>query len=114
MKHKRPIILAGILISLIIFNYCFKFGVVDGVSMDPTLKDRQLVFVRRVIINSDFNTGSVVEAVDNEGFVVFKRVKWIKDGKVFLEGDNKPASVDSRKLGAVDISQVKGIVIGDL
>lgn len=102
-------VLTGFLCFLVIFNFFFEFAVVDGNSMFPSILDHQLVLVRKYI---DFFDGEIVEAVDNEGVIVFKRVKWYKQGKVFLEGDNSIVSLDSRTLGPVYDFQVKGVVCG--
>lgn len=77
---------------------------VYGNSMFPTLKEGQEVLT--------FNWGKVHEddVVVVKGEKI-KRVQKIIGNKVYLVGDNKAQSTDSRHFGPVDISQVIGKVI---
>jgi signal peptidase I len=45
------------------------------------------------------------------GSVLIKRIVRIQDGRYFLEGDNRPASCDSRQWGAVPQSALVGRVV---
>jgi phage repressor protein C with HTH and peptisase S24 domain len=77
--------------------------VIHGNSMFPTLKPGQHVFT----VNWFFQikVGDLVVArVDGKDII--KRVGQLKAGKVFLVGDNKAASTDSREFGWIDVIQV--------
>lgn len=77
---------------------------VYGNSMFPTLKEGQEVLT--------FNWGKV-----REGDIVvtkvakIKRVQKMMGNKVYLVGDNKTESTDSRHFGSVDQSQIVGRVL---
>lgn len=80
--------------------------IVDGTSMNPTLHNGQ------VCISTSFfkaKNGQIVAAIDPDGYEVVKRMI-LKDGKVFLYGDNEEESYDSQFYGAISNSQIKGIV----
>ena len=52
----------------------------------------------------------VVARVGLGGGGVLKRVAWVKDERVFLLGDNRGRSVDSRMYGSVPLKWVTGRV----
>lgn len=79
-----------------------------GNSMHPTLKQGDIVFVRK-IHHMHVQSNDVVIAIIN-GKEVIKRVGLIKNGKIFLIGDNKAASTDSRTFGLVPCTKVLGKV----
>ena len=85
----------------------FSHFVVHGNSMIPTLKPGQHVF----IVNWFFQikVGDLVVARIEKRDVI-KRVSKLKAGQVFLVGDNKSESTDSRKFGWVSASQLVGKV----
>ena len=80
---------------------------VVGKSMHPTLREKQIVIVS---LARKFKTGDVVVAF-MDGREVIKRITQIKKGSVFLEGDNKKHSTDSRTLGWLPDRHVIGKVI---
>jgi nickel-type superoxide dismutase maturation protease len=104
-------VLMGFFIFLFLFHTFFEFAVVEGNSMYPTYKDHQLVLVRKHIICFP---NDVVKAVDNQGFIVVKRISGVQRDMYFLLGDNSQFSLDSRKLGPVTKNQIKGVVICQL
>ncbi|MFT4532620.1 MAG: phage repressor protein C with HTH and peptisase S24 domain [Candidatus Saccharimonadales bacterium] len=79
---------------------------VTGDSMNPTLKDGQLIVCHRV---RKFIVGQVVVAFMN-GREVVKRITKVDGGRIFLEGDNKDNSTDSRTHGSVVDSKIEGVV----
>lgn len=79
---------------------------VVGDSMLPTLRDGQVVFCHSI---RKFRKGQVVVAFMN-GREVIKRITSLENGRVFLEGDNKEKSTDSRKHGSVVDSNIEGVV----
>jgi nickel-type superoxide dismutase maturation protease len=68
---------------------------VYGESMRPSYKHGQVILVSMV---RKFRVGDVVIAL-HQNKEIMKRITDMKDGKVFLEGDNKTGSTDSRKYG---------------
>lgn len=83
----------------------------EGRSMNPTLKDGEVVLVDR---EAKIEVGDIVVArhpVEQTSDVV-KRVSQIdKHGHYFLIGDNPDDSEDSRHYGAVTREYVKGKVV---
>jgi len=82
---------------------------VEGNSMVPVLKSGDIVFARK-IHHMHIYANSIVIANIN-GKEIIKRVGIVKNGKVFLIGDNKAASTDSRTFGLVSCSVVLGKVV---
>lgn len=85
----------------------------EGKSMNPTLKDGEVVLVDR---EAKVEVGDIVVARHpiEQGEVV-KRVSRITDrGHYFLVGDNLEDSIDSRHYGAVTRDYIKGKVIARL
>jgi phage repressor protein C with HTH and peptisase S24 domain len=80
---------------------------VVGDSMNPTLKNGQLVLIFKT---RNFKVGDIVMAFMDRREVV-KRITKQADGKVFLEGDNKQKSTDSRTHGYLIDRHVMGKVI---
>jgi phage repressor protein C with HTH and peptisase S24 domain len=80
---------------------------VVGDSMKPTYRNGQTVLVSLV---RNFKVGDVVVAV-NGNREVLKRITKIDYGKVFLEGDNKDNSTDSRDYGWLPETRIQAKVI---
>ena len=80
---------------------------VVGDSMKPTYRNGQTIIVS---FSRQHKTGDVVVAFMN-GREVLKRIKKIKNGEVYLIGDNKAESTDSRKYGWIQDRHVIGRVI---
>jgi nickel-type superoxide dismutase maturation protease len=80
---------------------------IEGKSMEPSLKEGQIILVSQTRV---FSRGDVV-VVFVKGREVIKRISDQKEGKVFLEGDNKRASTDSRHYGWVIDRHVIGKVV---
>ena len=71
------------------------FRLVEGESMLPCYRPGQTVIINT---SRNFKVGDVVVAFQH-GREVMKRITKMKDGHVFLEGDNEKASTDSRDYG---------------
>ena len=86
----------------------------EGKSMNPTLKDGEVVLVDR---EAGIEVGDIVVAkhpIEQNGEVV-KRVARINErGHYFLIGDNPDDSEDSRHYGAVTRDYIKGKVVARL
>jgi nickel-type superoxide dismutase maturation protease len=80
---------------------------VFGLSMAPALQPGDRVLVRR---SSSLRQGDIVAAVDprQPARTVLKRVADAGAGRVFLLGDNRAHSTDSRQWGPVPIASVQG------
>ena len=69
-------------------------------NMQDTLSDTEMVLYCKRILDIDYNQILVNNEIQNGST------------KLWIEGDNKPYSHDSRNFGFVPIEQLKGIVIG--
>jgi signal peptidase I len=102
---------------------------VRGVSMQPTLQDGQIVALyRQSAWNNTFIKGQVViiqsEQDSSVRFVkriaglagdiveIAGRSEIVPAGKVYVLGDNRDASTDSRVYGLISVSRIMGTVIG--
>jgi nickel-type superoxide dismutase maturation protease len=83
------------------------FRRISGNSMQPTLKNGQIVCVLRT---RNFTQNDVVVAHVKRREVI-KRIEKINEGKVYLVGDNKDSSTDSREYGFVADRYIEGRVI---
>jgi nickel-type superoxide dismutase maturation protease len=83
----------------------------EGPSMNPTLRDGEVVLVDR---EAPVNVGDIVVAKHpiEQNSEVVKRVERINErGHYFLIGDNPDDSTDSRHYGAVTREYIKGKVV---
>ena len=75
--------------------------------MLPTLQEGQEVLT--------FNWGKVkvgdVVVIKHDSKEIIKRIEKIGEDKIFVKGDNKRESTDSRHFGSIDQSQIIGKVI---
>lgn len=104
-------IVIGILILFLLWTLLFvRVVCVCGNSMYPTLKDGEFILVTRVLDQFELKSGDIVIAdppMSYHGEYVVKRIRDIKDGSVFLLGDNRDDSYDSREYGYIPVSSVK-------
>lgn len=109
--------LLGVMMLLLIISVIFShlgIGMVSGQSMEPTLKDGDIVVYSRYV--EDIEVGDIVivnttkKMSDNEEKNI-KRVAKVTDTNVYLLGDNKAASKDSRTYGYVNRKQIEGRVL---
>ena len=96
--------------ALVLLGSRYKY-ICEGKSMNPTLKDGEVVLVDR---EANIEVGDIVVAkhplAPNEEVV--KRVARINErGHYFLIGDNPEDSLDSRDYGAVKREYIKGKVV---
>ena len=85
--------------------------VISGNSMLPTLRPKTSVisFNWHYIFNKPKLNDLVVAKVN--GRLIIKRIKRIDGRKIWVEGDNKKESTDSRNFGWIDKRQLIGKVI---
>ncbi len=126
-----------LILGFAIFMYFnFYTVVVSGISMYPTFKDKQRVLVSRaywlvgpikdkdvVIIRDDNPDGYIIKRVYRMGgetvdwanvpdsFALSGKDFQVPDGDIYVLGDNRLHSEDSRKFGPVDIGRVLGKVV---
>lgn len=109
---KKIIKKVTILLLMILFCYNFRLTYVHGCSMEPTLKEGDLLLCNTL---DTPNIGDIVIVKPSFDTVpdqyIIKRVTDIKDGKVFLQGDNRENSFDSRNFGWIDEDLVFGVII---
>jgi nickel-type superoxide dismutase maturation protease len=97
----------------VLFGSRFKY-ICEGTSMNPTLKDGEVVLVDR---EAAIEVGDIVVARHpiEQGSEVVKRVDRIDErGHYYLLGDNLDDSTDSRHYGAVTREYIKGKVVASL
>ena len=77
--------------------------------MEPTFQDGDAVLVNR--LSYFFKKPKIGDLVvlKREKYII-KRITKIKDNKIFVEGDNKKESIDSRGFGWVDRKRIVGKV----
>ena len=79
---------------------------VTGDSMNPNYRDGQVVVVSYL---GKYTIGDVVVALVGRREVI-KRISKMSDGKVYLVGDNKHNTIDSRKYGWIMETHLMGKV----
>lgn len=120
------IIVLGFLLAFVIQKTAFAFYIVDGQSMEPTLHNREKIFVNRIPLYFDhINRGDVVifpSPLEDKNLV--KRVIGlpgdeiaIRDGAVYLNGEplDEPY-VDSKTygdMGPIVVKEGHVFVMGD-
>ncbi len=118
------IALAGIFI--IIFKYTIiDFSVIQGVSMEPTLQSGHIILYSRIAygLKLPFKTkylirwkmpkpGDIIVLRNPQTKIrIIKRCQKQVGDKIFVTGDNRKNSIDSREFGLVPINLVIGKVI---
>jgi nickel-type superoxide dismutase maturation protease len=115
---------AGIVLSLALLLAAL-FGVtrqlvgpwaVAGSSMRPTLEAGDRLLVDRWSYRQrDPRPGELVVLLDARGLPIVKRAVRIEAGhdgaRLWVEGDNRAASDDSRRFGALPLERVRGRVV---
>ncbi|MEM5948583.1 S26 family signal peptidase [Spirochaetia bacterium 38H-sp] len=119
MKHICIVIFIFLLISEIGFP-----AAVEGNSMQPAIRENKIVYVFTIVygIRIPFSTrfivrwgvpkeGSIVAFIDPMGNFSIKRCITRYKKEIYLEGDNKISSVDSRNYGYIPIENIIGNVL---
>lgn len=80
-------------------------------SMKPFLKDGDTIIVMKYFFSKP-NVGDVIIFEHPTlPFTFIKRIKKILKNKIWVEGDNKKTSVDSRNFGYINKSEIIGRMI---
>ncbi len=87
----------------------FKLYQVVGESMAPLLKPDQKLLGWRWF--SHLRTGQIVVLKHNQPKFLIKRLKKIKSGVVWVEGENKAVSTDSRSFGWMPRTNVEAVIL---
>lgn len=82
--------------------------VVFGSSMLPKLKPGDNIISFDWFLNP--KVGDIVVALLDKRLII-KRVRFIRENKVFLVGDNEKESTDSREIGWIDKKSLVGKVV---
>ncbi len=83
---------------------------VVGHSMEPTLKQNQIVLASSIpYFFKKPKVGDIV-VLKRQKYII-KRISKIKKEKIFVEGDNKKESTDSRSFGWIGKDSILGKVI---
>lgn len=115
-KSKLFIICFGIfvIISIYIVNL-YDIFVIDGDSMAPTLKDGDVVIIKRTkeIQDSDIVVIETEGVYSDIGYkYIIKRYNESKSNKgMYVVGDNEKNSIDSRDFGEIPYYMLEGKVI---
>lgn len=111
-KMGRDLVIILLFSSLIIFwiyaQVISPFKV-DGISMETTLKNNDRVVVFK--LTNNYNIGDIIVFTNPNNKLSIKRITKIIDDLIFVEGDNKLFSVDSRNFGTIEKSSIVGKVI---
>lgn len=86
---------------------------ITGESMAPTFKNGEIVFANRfAYLFQKPKLGEIIAIKDpRDGKVLIKRIKKIDNKKIFVIGDNKVHSTDSREFGMIEQKDIIGKVI---
>src|SRR5512139_1501234 len=99
----------------LVFLGCRHKYICEGTSMNPTLKDGEVVLVDREAKIIEVGDIVVARHPIEQNSEVVKRVERINErGHYYLVGDNPDDSTDSRHYGAVTHEYIKGKVVARL
>lgn len=102
------IVVVTILLCYILLQIVFGITVVEGESMQPTIADGSIVVFNRLEKTYEANDIVIAQA---DGQQIIKRIQSIDEEEVFLIGDNREESLDSRSFGTVNMEAIRGRVI---
>lgn len=88
-----------------------KILVVHGHSMQPLIIDNEKVLTSSIPYFFSKPKENDIVAFNYKNKIFIKKIKDIKDGKYFLEGENKDDSLDSKKIGWIERKNILGKII---
>ena len=106
-RYSFPTIFFSIMLIILFTN---RPAFVNGISMYPTLKHNEFVTY------NSFETAKIndVVIIKSDSFLsekyIIKRIIDMNDNQIFVEGDNKEFSCDSRNFGWIDKELIVGVV----
>jgi len=95
----------------------FRAIAVSGASMSPTYNDGDWLLFRSLApqtakqLQNLVGKVIVIERKSYAGVLLIKRVVRIDGSGIWVEGDNKEASTDSRNWGALSPTEICGVVL---
>lgn len=148
--HDSIFFIVLIVVLFVVFRFVIGLAVIGGDSMDPTLRDGNVVLYLRTVQNYEpgdvvsvrvpsaeyyvkrvvATGGETVELIDGQvyvdgdlleesyavgetneetGTVIYPYT--VREGNVFVLGDNREVSMDSRAFGEVSMHQIRGKII---
>lgn len=111
---KVAITVVAIIGALKVVHFLFPPILIQGESMYPTYKHGELIFGRRVfrsIAENDVVVFKNPYPTSKKRALNIKRIKEIRKGMMFVEGDNSECSYDSRSYGFIPKTCVVAKVI---
>jgi len=131
MRRSSRYLLYGVCAFATVSEFHYRVGTVavaDGRSMEPAIADGSWVIISRNVSNTKRNDVVLLRSPTDPYEFLIKRVTklegeytkktfahyvkpWIPRGHVWIEGDNKPMSLDSRDYGPVSKGLIQGKVI---
>ena len=95
----------------------FRAIAVSGASMSPTYNEGDWLLFRSMVprtakqLQNLVGKVVVIERESYPGMLLIKRVVRIDGSGIWVEGDNKEASTDSRNWGALTPTEIRGVVL---
>jgi nickel-type superoxide dismutase maturation protease len=93
------------------FNFPYAIYQVTGHSMEPTLREKDFVLVKKNNPRVQFVVGDIILFLGPEEEVYIKRITAITDNQFLVHGDNPNDSIDSRDFGMIRKEQIIGKVV---
>jgi signal peptidase I len=103
-------------VAAIIISMFLGFARVDGHSMDSTLRDNQLIFVQKQLVNykrNDIVVAKITKKTTNETLLIIKRIIAvpgdtieIKDNKVYVNGTEIQETYIKEEMITKDMKQI--------
>ncbi|MDR2542339.1 MAG: signal peptidase I [Treponema sp.] len=125
MNGKKAVILA-LVTALVLYIFFFDFIVAQGHSMEPAIRDGNILIISRLRYGIRFPwqqkyliqwalpvVGEVVVFYTPAGEIAVKRVTALTGhGAFYAQGDNSLTSYDSRSYGFIPVGNIIGKVLG--
>jgi len=129
MNGKKAFI-SALIVALFLKLFVFDFIIAQGLSMEPVIKNGDILVINRLrygiqlpwsltLFGNNYlvrwaqpKVGEVVVFYTPDKELAVKRCIELIDGRFFAQGDNLPASYDSRSYGYVSVDVIIGKVLG--